>query len=83
LIALGTKATTEASAPDAAADVDADADAVAEAEAVDELLLLPHPATAAAQSSAIGTTNRLVRIRMQLPLLEITQKHHTRPETSS
>jgi hypothetical protein len=82
LIALGTKATTEASPPDAAADVD-DADVVADAEADDELLLLPHPASAAAQISAIGTTNRLVRIRMQLLFLDITQTHHTRPETSN
>jgi hypothetical protein len=72
LIAAGTSLTTEASEllePEAAAEVLE----LAAAELVpddDELLLLPHPATATMLSSRIATESQLFRVRIAL-LLEI------------
>jgi hypothetical protein len=62
LIAAGTWAATAAFAPD-----EAGVELVAELELEDDellLLLLPHPTTAAAQSTESGATNQLLHVRI-------------------
>jgi hypothetical protein len=84
LIAEGTSATTVASAPAGAAeleaavlvpaaDVDDDVGAAAADDVDDELLLLPHPAIAATQTSGTTADSHVLIERIALLLIEIPE----------